>query len=368
MGDLDVSTRRPRRASVRLSDAVAALTLLALAAAPAGAAVWIANVEDPLSQAAAAVEPVYGLPQAATLSGSFEAVLSLEWAPGRDLVAPAWQGTVTGVDARPGDVLANGQSLLRVDGIARLALVTDQPFWRFLGPGDLGADVLMLNQALAALGLGGSEGEDWTASTSRGVQDLQSKRLGIAKPNLVDGFDPAWVIWLPEADTRLGEVGVTVGSPAPAAGEPVATGRQSLTGAELRDLEGNVPPLDDEQPWVFETSAPEGAFDLEGSALPQDVLVLLQEQVAPGAESVAGVARYKTPREVVSVPTTAVLAQGERTCVWTQPGSGRSGRPRGVPVDVVSGNATATFVATPLDQTVGILVNPAALPDLPPCA
>ncbi|MDR1189593.1 MAG: hypothetical protein LBK95_19440 [Bifidobacteriaceae bacterium] len=367
MTDTASLPRRPRQAGFRASEAVAAATLLVLAAVPLGAAIWIASLDDPLSQAANAVEAVYGYPDATTLAGKTEAVLALEWAPGPDVVAPSWQGTITALEVDPGDTLTNGQAVLRVDGLPRLGLVTGQPFWRSLGPDDTGADVRMLHDALASLGISAGAGEAWSAATTRGVRELQTDRLGIRKEGLVDGFDPSWVVWLPEADLRVGTIEAAIGSPAPAAGEPVLTGEQVLISAGLQDLQGNALFLDAGQVWVFETADWEGDLDAEaGAMLPED-LELFRQQVAPGTESALGSVRYREPRDVTSVPTTAVLSQGGATCVWVESSSGPRGQPEATPVEVISGDATATFLATPLDARTRVLVNPAALPHLPSC-
>jgi hypothetical protein len=353
---------------VRLGQVTVALILFALAVAPLGAVWWLINTDDPLNQAANVVTPVYGRALPETLSGATEAVVSLQWGKGKQILAPNWEGTVTDVLVKPGDVLKSGQAVLAINGVTRIAFASVRPFWRSLVPQDSGADVAMLNQVLSELGLSATNGNTWTAATTQGVKDLQTQYLQVAATSTVESFDPAWIIWLPKEKLRLGSIAATVGSPAPAAGEVVLTGRQRLVRTTIQDLEGQPLALNNEQPWVFETTEFGNRLNIEEGQLSDASVAELRQQAQPGSESLSGTLRYKTPRQVASVPTTAVLNQGSQTCIWVASDTQSTSHLTALPVTVVSGSATATFLEPLANPDAKILVNPAAVAELPPCS
>src|SRR5690606_26495693 len=90
---------------------------------------------------------------ARTVTDSRPAALRLTWEPGIELYAPPWNGTVTRLYAVPGDVLVPGDPILAIDGIDRIAIPAEEPFYRPIRSGVTGDDALALHRFLVSLDL-----------------------------------------------------------------------------------------------------------------------------------------------------------------------------------------------------------------------
>lgn len=105
------------------------------------------------------------VPELAEPTGSVERqqlqeVVNASCQPSQDPVAvtspdPAGNGplVVTRMGLEPGEAIQTGMLLGEVSGHPRVAFITPVPFYRDLGPGDTGEDVLLLESALIAAGL-----------------------------------------------------------------------------------------------------------------------------------------------------------------------------------------------------------------------
>lgn len=151
------------------------------------------------------------LVQTETLSGT------LEYARPRQ-IRTASPGTITALPAQA-DRLGRGSVAFEIDGEPVVVLSGERPAWRPLSDGvDDGADVLQLEENLAALGYG-PEGwepdEAYDGETADAVEEWRAD-LGLPDASVVES---GRVVFLPE-DMRVGAVAVEVGSPV-AAGAPV---------------------------------------------------------------------------------------------------------------------------------------------------
>lgn len=128
---------------------------------------------------------------------------------GETLVArSAVSGLVTARHVQPGDLIETGKPLIDVDGIAVLAYVGGEPFFRDLGPEDEGPDVQRLNALLDQLGYAADASSDWYSwETGQGTQSLQED-LGV-KPDGI--FRTAYTSFVPSNFTNVVDVPLTVG-------------------------------------------------------------------------------------------------------------------------------------------------------------
>lgn len=106
----------------------------------------------------------------------------------RSVILPLPQGTavVTAAGAEAGSSLSSGQAIVWVNDRPVIALAGPFPLYRDLGPGDEGADVRALQQALAGLGYGVRADGQFGPATARAVRQLY-KRVGASVPTRAAG-------------------------------------------------------------------------------------------------------------------------------------------------------------------------------------
>lgn len=161
-----------------------------------------------------------------------DAQLAIVRAEAYEVVAPSWNGLVQVVPFEVGTVLRNGQAVAVIDGVSRLAISSGRPFSRTLALGDSGDDVTRLNSVLQEQGFDAGDSEVFTRWTLSGVRAL-AESIGVANADEVPSFDPSWFVFL-ESDVPITAISLRVGSPAPAAGETIATGQPQITSARLQ--------------------------------------------------------------------------------------------------------------------------------------
>ena len=186
------------------------------------------------------------------------------------LLAPAWSGLVEEVHLRAGEPLRSGDAVAVIDGVTRLAAATERPLGRRLVPGDRGRDVAALNGLLGSLGYEAGTGDHFGGSTRRGVLALR-RDLGVpialddlGAPVDADVFDPAWLVFLAEAEVSVASTALQVGAPAPPAGSAVAelTPQVASVTVTLADQTGAAAAGLD--------GAPGGSGNSTGTGLPSD--------------------------------------------------------------------------------------------------
>jgi len=285
--------------------------------------------------------------------------LTPTWAEGPDLFAPAWAGIVGSVtDA---DVLQSGDRIAVIDGIARLAFATDQPFFRSLALGDTGRDVEALHELLQTRGLLRIDAGNGmvTPATMDAVTTLAGE-LGVPGPT--QAFDPAWIVWLAADPFPVASIEMEAGQLAPSAGSVIATSPPNLAAVAIQPLDGV--PLDVSSTDSYVLAVRGAEFDLQaGLALDRAALDRLSALIGVADETVEGSIYRSQPRLVWTVPTTAVSSgPGGELCVWVEEGVGYEA----TPVTLVSSQAGVTYLE-PRGTTVMLLTNPAEVLDEPSC-
>lgn len=318
--------------------------------------------EDRLAGVTVDPEPVVVPADTVRLTDESSALLTLRWEPTSPLLAPGWTGLVTDVHMEPGDQLATGDPVVSVDGVVRVAAASEQPLHRRLALGDSGPDVVVLHGLLIELGHLAeppASPENYSAATSAAVRALEGA-LGVPHPSGV--FDPAWLVWLPAEPWPVVGVAIEAGRPAPQAGEAVATSPETLVGASLTTAEAAPIDLDPEAAWVVGVGGEALPVDPASSALDGDALGVLAGLIPAGTETATGQVRRRDPREVVVVPSSAVVTgEDGRLCVWV-PGESALAA---VEVEIVGSRAGASHLApTALSD---VLANPAEVLAEPAC-
>ncbi|MCA1654948.1 MAG: peptidoglycan-binding protein [Pseudonocardiaceae bacterium] len=161
---------------------VVVVVLVAVVVVGGGAAVW-ATRDQPAAPAATRPLPTAPVTRG-DLSTSVRQPGELGYAGGYELIAQLG-GTVTAVPA-VGQVIDRGQRVLAVDQRPIPLFFGDVPLYRPLAEGASGADVLVLEQNLTALGFGGFTVDDeYTARTATAVSRWQAA-LDLPETGAVD--------------------------------------------------------------------------------------------------------------------------------------------------------------------------------------
>lgn len=289
--------------------------------------------------------------------------LTLRWDPGAVIRAPSWSGTVTAVYVHPGTEVELGSRVLRIDGVDRVAFPSQSPFYRPLEQGNRGWDVAMLHELLRAMGFIDSvpsDSELLSFATALAVE-AYNEYLGIPGSRL---FDPTTVIWLPFAPFPLASLDAELGALAPSPGNAIGLGPAKLISATLQAQHSEERiSLQPGVSYVLVKRNVRLAFDRESVSLPAESLAMLAETVDPLAEQTDAVIEREAPLEVVSVPSTAIVANGKgELCAWVMDAtSGVSFRP--VDVTLAGGQAGVTNVAAGLRVEDDVLANPSDVLD-----
>lgn len=335
---------------------VAAVLVVAV---PAGLLVWLrSETSERLSGLEPEPVPVVVAVESREVSDRRAVTVVPVWGEAPVVVAPGWFGTVTSVAVEAGRVVSSGDEVVGIDGVARVALTTPEPFWRRLGRRDVGRDVAMLEAWLVEAGffegeVDGLFGRDLTRAVK-----AWSETLGVVKPDGV--FDPGWVVWLPEDGFVVAETPLRVGAPAPGAGSPVLVGATPLVEVSLRDQEDRR--FAEEGEWVLEVGDVEVA--VVDAAVTDEGLETLGSVLDPAQEFVSGRIRRAEPLAVLEIPATAVVADAEgATCVFVPDGDGFVARG----VVLGGGRVSRVDVADGLEPGDEVLVNPQDVFDAPSC-
>lgn len=262
-------------------------------------------------------EPVWVAAEDAGAVSARQIELALTWGESATVFAPSWAGTVREVLVQGGTTVKSGDAVVRVDGILRIAWHSASPFYRPLSQGDRGDDVVALNRLLKARSLPASDGDLFTSTTRRGVA-LFAQQIGAGTGITV--FDPSLVLYLPTDELPLAEVHLTVGTVAPATGEPVLVAQPPLDRGVL------VGAGSEEQGVASPISAEPGELLMVGDSIVElaegraevasSSLVTLGKGLSAGQERLAAVLRRDLPEGSVRVPAAAIHTdQDGVTCV-----------------------------------------------------
>ncbi|MGH3691378.1 MAG: hypothetical protein ACRDT7_14595 [Microbacterium sp.] len=295
--------------------------------------------------------------------------LALEWSDGAELPAPAWSGTIVRVYVQPGGVLKSGDTVVDVDGVKRIAAFMNVPLYRALGPGSTGEDVKALLDFLRTRGIDVPDSDRLSWDTWLQVSSF-AKSIGVDTTQGLPSFDPGWLVFIPAAELTVSEVHVKAGRPAPASGEPIATGTDQLVSAHIVTPEAIAEVTEDNPiaPEVIASSAvavPEDAVVLVGqnelavdearTAIDPAALPRVAAGVTQGA--LTSSARVVTPQPAaIVVPAAAVLTGTDGTCVVVRDG----GKRRVVVAETIESVDGTSLIAAEVKAGESVLVNPTA--------
>lgn len=343
------SDRHPR------SSILLAVVVVSLLAVPAALLIWFRlGVEDRLSEIIPQPEPLLMEVEEAAYTGDQSVEVTLVWGQPPRLYAPAWSGVITEIIALPPVTLANGDPIVAIDNVPRLAAATAKPFWRDLSLGDQGADVAMLQTFLGDLGFYDGKIDGLFGQGVRAAVVGFADGLGI--PASDGTFLQGWVIWLPAPEFRLESGDIAAGQTAPPQGSPIATGRLPLNSADLVLLDAPERSTFDDD-WGLTVDGLTIQLDVNGS-VPPEHLEDLADVVDPGLEGVSARVHLLEPVIVKVMPASAVTPGDAGTlCVWVL----EDGEYQGFPVEVAGGGGGSVELIEGPQQGDAVLVNPVAI-------
>lgn len=285
--------------------------------------------------------------------------VALLWSAPEPVLAPNWTGTVDQIQVTTGDTVSHGTPLLRIDGISRIAWHTPGAFWRPLGLGDSGDDVVMLQEALNSSSYSAEVDGTFDRNTLAAVRKL-AKDLGIPNASTIGLFSPEWVVRLPIPAARIAKVNVAIGQHAPGAGSEVfelapelaagyvLNGGSVPTEAELTGdllLAENTVQLEQNSE-VTTFSGLVLATNLADSSVAADSLVALRSEVQPGQPVVLAQHILKGTQTAYPVPPSAIrVDQSGASCVFLQDSPAQTTSPTAVLVDILGSQYGVTRVS-----------------------
>ena len=160
--------------------------------------------------------------------------LILSWHTPSAIMAPDWTGVVQSVYIAAGKDIKSGETVTRIDGVDRLACASSYPLGKPPALKDSGQDVAVLHECLTLFGYDvASDGTAYGTRTRQAVTDL-AKRIGVGDSDGT-GFDPAWIVFLPEENYVPATIDLELATPAPPAGTRIAAPQPALAQAVLAD-------------------------------------------------------------------------------------------------------------------------------------
>lgn len=285
--------------------------------------------------------------ETSTGANTQEARVALVWNDPIQVVYFGPAGTVTAVPVETGTVVAAGQVVLEVNGVAVRAVIGDKPLYTTVTDRSNKEQIVVVNDFLAALGKQvPRDRSKWTSATTNGAGAV-AKESGWPEPASGE-FDPQWTVWVPEDGFVVNDVVPRAGFPAPGAGEAMLSGRRTL-------VEARISPTPDTAA-TYTLRVEGGDVPVVNGAVDLDVLTGL---VAPPEEGSTGEVSAKlvndTSAPVVPVAPGAVLTGTDgKHCLVVR----RGGATKAVTVDTVGGTPGVTYLR-PGDTLAGeYLTNP----------
>ena len=332
-----------------------------LVVGPATFIVWALDQPDQLHEVTRDPKPLVVTVQEFETVGSHEIELLPQWEEPHSVLAPAWTGTVTRVMVGVADDIKSLTPILDIDQVSRIAYHSNSPFYRTLGLGDTGPDVIELHTMLQQLGLLAAEvdSDEITRESARAIAAL-AEMLGVPPTSRRPDFDPGWVVWMPNDTLTVGEVLVRPGMPAPAQGEPIIVTEYGL--AEVTIQGSQVPKGLRSSAWVVElgTLSVDVIMEPSGPIISARQLEVMADLLEQGlSDPVPGRMRLKAPASRVAVPVSAIsLFEDGSPCVWvvedddTAAQAVSLGPARGETVEIIDGLATGSRIIANPDEVV----------------
>lgn len=280
------------------------------------------------------------------------ATLLVTWGEPQSVLSPPWAGTVTGVPVVPGDIVEVYDPVVEIDGVLRIAVGFERPFYRSLSRRSRGSDVVQLQTMLSEFGFynGAFDGEVGS-STELAIDDFAAS-LGAGDADGV--FDPAWTVWIGDmAPFDVASVSPVVGAVAPVAGSSLLVGPTPVREVVFVDSSDELLPLPGR--WLFTFQGVE--FEVVDGAPTPDAVAAIEATVAAGTERITGMVALAEPVVAIDVPPSAIVTGADGTmCVWVVKGSAVE------PAQVVlAESAIGAAVSNGLTPGETILTNPVDL-------
>jgi hypothetical protein len=312
-----------------------------------------------------AVMPVVARPTQQVLDGAVGVTLRAATEPGLRIVAAGGDGgTVTSVLVAPGDEVAGGTVVYTVDRVARVAVVTPEPFHRNLAAGSTGEDVRQLEAFLAARELFSGEPDNRYDRTTGKAVDAWAADLGVAVEDRTGTFLAEWALWLPTDSLVANVVAVEAGQPAPVAGQTVLEGPPVVSQISAAAINGTG--LESGRAYEVWQGGTEVGQIASVDQIPLDLLAALTAErpldQGGGAGSNSEVLyvvelHWTEEREVLTTASAAVMTgpDGDGLCVWAAKGDGYEA----ITVQVVGGSVgTSQLEPSPELAAADVLLNP----------
>lgn len=289
------------------------------------------------------------------------ATVTIEWAPGADLTSPGFEGVVTAVYLSPGAVISDGDRVVQIDGIDRIAVRSAAPFFRRLTTRDSGSDVEALQAFLRRTGRLEAEADGVYGSTTVAAVKRLEGDLGVDKPT--GTFDPAFLVWLPSDRFEIGTVLVAEANSAPSLGSPIAQARTHVAAAEVAF---NPAAVHSVNPLIFLAGDIQVPLTAGGNSMSDNDLRVLSNEIDPDVTSLEGFVALSEPLAAWQVPTTAVVVgESGGLCVWLAVGNGVF---EAAEVEIGTSDATgATLLVNGVGDGDHVLVNPFEVLENPSC-
>ena len=264
-------------------------------------------------------------------------------------------GILTGYACSPGAIIKSGTSFLSIDESPILALHTEVPLWRDLGPGMNGSDVRALQTELTRLGYHAAVTGTWQGNTTAAVKKLW-QTAGVKQ---LDTLALNRVIWLPGTEvgikTCTAQLGTTLNPDT-----SVATINDVLSQLQVKvepgdarvaiagDVKVDIPADGNITDAAFLTAFSATTNYLVWSQNPEERPLNVQTQL-------------KTPLSAISVPPSALYGiKGQQACV-------ASGK-KAFAVQIIDSEFGKTTVTAKNAGTLPKSVRVKPGKDAPPCA
>lgn len=303
----------------------------------------------------APVEPVIVPVGRGTVTGEFAVGLKVQQAAAATVASPAG-GIITKLGARPSRAIRGGDTVVWIDDVARLGMVTDAPLVADVTPGARGPNVERAQRALRQAGVLDivPDGKAGPAT----VAAIRALNTAIGRQAQGGTLSADTFVWLGPKPFNVKRDAVTVGSRV-AAGDTLLVGPRRAAKVAVSEPE-QVAPAD-------------GAYVIavgDDATVPYDVgagTVSRAEDVttlaaALGSAEGVGTARLRGPLEVVTVPVSAVVTdETGATCVFPSI--------KGAPVAATPVGGGTSEVQLPSDFPLReVLANPRATRSDPRCS
>jgi len=251
--------------------------------------------------------------------GEQPATVHLSWREGA-IAVWSWPegGVVTEVFVRPGTVVTDGDPVIAVNGVTRIAQLSGEPQYRPISAGLAGSDVDWLDNLLIRRGISSTSSLNSSgATTAETVRAIRRYQVSIGAA--ADGvFKPEYTIWTPPTDPSgsmsVGAVSVQQGHYVEFGGA-IASGVAHVVSASIEsDAAPGRRSLLVGTPLRFSTGAVD--IGLSGLTLSEDDFRELERVASPGEPQLAGSLRRKDPFHPGAVPSTALSSTADgQTCI-----------------------------------------------------